>query len=103
MPNISYEKFEALVVNSVAYENDPDWVNLVLSKVGPRIFSLKPEQLLLGFAPNGTTTYWSNNMAKEDSKIVNDFFVANVSFCTFEFSFSPVPRLSCSDVSSKLA
>ena len=85
MPNLPEAKLEALVKASTAFKADTAFIENVWSNVKNRLFSLESSQLSLGFAPDGTTTYWSKNMTKQDSEIVKKFFEANVCFELLKF------------------
>lgn len=79
MPNLPEEKLETLVKSSAAFKADASFMEYVWNAVKSRLFSLEANQLSLGFAPKGTTTYWSKNMTEQDAEIVKKFFEANVS------------------------
>ncbi|KAH9420608.1 bifunctional diacylglycerol diphosphate phosphatase/phosphatidate phosphatase [Dermatophagoides pteronyssinus] len=77
IPNVSKNKLDRLIKSSQAYQKDPKFMELVWNNVCDKIFSLNPDELSLGFQPDGTTTYWSKNMTEEDEKIVKKFLTIN--------------------------
>lgn len=79
VPNLPVEKLEVLVKSSAAFKADASSLEFAWNAAKSRMFSLEPSQLSLGFAPKGTTTYWSKNMTEQDAEIVKKFFEANVS------------------------
>ncbi|OTF81573.1 hypothetical protein BLA29_010010, partial [Euroglyphus maynei] len=77
VPNLPKNKLDRLIKSSQAYKKDPKFTEYVWNNVCDKVYSLNPDELSLGFQPNGTTTYWSKNMTEEDEKIVKKFLTIN--------------------------
>lgn len=73
LPDLTEEKFEALVKGSKAYENDPKKIGGLLEAVKGKIFSLTEREKMLGFKDSGITTYFSGNCSQEDADLVDEF------------------------------
>eukprot|EP00127_Corallochytrium_limacisporum_P000695 Clim_evm14s23 gene=Clim_evmTU14s23 len=74
IPNLSVDKFEAVVKKSSAYKADEKRVSALWDAIKDPLYSLKPRQQQLGLgAGNGLTTYWSSNCEKDDAVFVQGF------------------------------
>ncbi|CAG9115450.1 unnamed protein product [Plutella xylostella] len=73
IPNLSSEAFGKIVKASKAYESDNTHITKLWQNTQKAIFSLAPRLTSLGLADKGVTTYFSSNVTKEDSDLVNDW------------------------------
>lgn len=73
LPDLTEEKFVALVKGSKAYEEDPKKIGGLLELVKAKIFSLTEREKMLGFKDAGITTYFSGNCSQEDADLVDEF------------------------------
>ncbi|KAK7868635.1 hypothetical protein R5R35_008443 [Gryllus longicercus] len=73
IPNLSEEKFEAVIKASQAYQDQPKEIEYIWSLCKNKIFSLSEEEKTLSFPDKGVTTYFSRNCTLEDAELVNEF------------------------------
>ena len=52
IPYLFKHKLQALVVNSQAFESDPNDMTFIWDQIKDRLFSLRENELSLGFSPN---------------------------------------------------
>lgn len=73
VPNLSAEKFDAIVKASRAYKLQTDAIDKLWLKCKKPIFHLTDRTKSLGLGDNGITTYFSDNCTQEDSDRVNEW------------------------------
>lgn len=73
LPDLSEEKFEALVKATAAYEDNPDKMGKLYESVKKQIFSLAEREKMLGFKEAGITTYFSSNCTQDDADVVDEY------------------------------
>lgn len=90
VPNVSKSKLQALVFAESLFEDkkERDFVELLWKECSEKLYTLSKEKLLLGFPPNGVTTYFSANMTEADAIVVKQFLKDNVSFDVLFISIS---------------
>ncbi|XP_055853423.1 dipeptidyl peptidase 3 isoform X2 [Episyrphus balteatus] len=72
IPNLKQSQFEQIVKLSSAFQADNKLAQ-ILNQISSLIYELKPRNEVLGLAPCGITTYWSDNCTKEDAEIVSNW------------------------------
>lgn len=73
IPNLDFDKFEAIVTSCKAYQTSNKELTHVWSNCKKQIYNLTPSNKSLGFGPEGITTYFSENCTQKDSDLVNDW------------------------------
>lgn len=76
VPGVSDEKMGKLISLSKAGQKDMQVLKL-WSECRERMYSLESSERCLGFAPKGTTTYFSANCTEDDSKRVQQLMIRN--------------------------
>lgn len=74
LPNITKEKFEALVKASKAFSMDGAGVQAIWDSCADRMYSLTERLAQLGLGEKGVTKYFSENCTQEDSDLINRYF-----------------------------
>ncbi|XP_055904591.1 dipeptidyl peptidase 3 isoform X2 [Eupeodes corollae] len=72
IPNLQQSQFEKIVKLSSAFQTEKK-LSAILGQISSLIYELKPRNEVLGLAPSGITTYWSDNCTKEDADIVSNW------------------------------
>ncbi|KAF7487756.1 Dipeptidyl peptidase 3 [Sarcoptes scabiei] len=77
IPELPSNLLENLILNSTAYQSDPEMIKYLWNELKDKIYSLKKEERCLGFYPEGQTTYWSKNINQNDRELVGRFLALN--------------------------
>lgn len=75
IPNLSQDKVEVIMLNSVAAVADPGTVSTLWNALKDRMFSLGKRDRELGLGEKGTTTYYSANCDVRDAELAQEFMV----------------------------
>lgn len=73
VPNLDFDKFEAIVKGSQAYQTQKKEIDDLWLKCKTPIYNLTDRTKSLGLAEKGITTYFSDNCTADDSDLVNEW------------------------------
>ncbi len=71
VPNVTADKFEAIIKSSAAYQADKEGMMELWESVKDKMYSLSEREKQLGLGKKGVTTYFSDNCDQADSDKVN--------------------------------
>lgn len=73
LPGLPEYRFEVIIRNSNAYQNDSAMIEKLWNATKEPMYSLNDRVKVLGFRGSGITTYFSSNCTEEDSNFVGDW------------------------------
>ncbi|KAH3854367.1 dipeptidyl peptidase 3-like [Dreissena polymorpha] len=76
IPGILKERFERLVLESVAGKDDPEGIAGLWNSLSYRMYSLEERHRELGLGPKGTSTYYSFTCDMDDAKLAQEFMLS---------------------------